>query len=88
MSLGLSHSLSRYKLKFSPDKVRIYQAAELQANLRYASCVNSPKTSRQSLQISLKGRYWFLHRAPCCWLLLTLVIIFSLGGAFNCRLTQ
>lgn len=22
MSLGLSHSLSRYKLKFSPDKVR------------------------------------------------------------------
>lgn len=23
MSLGLSHSLSRYKLKFSPDKVQI-----------------------------------------------------------------
>lgn len=23
MSLGLSHSLSRYKLKFSPDKVNI-----------------------------------------------------------------
>jgi nucleolar protein 58 len=26
MSLGLSHSLSRYKLKFSPDKVWIFYA--------------------------------------------------------------
>ena len=26
MSLGLSHSLSRYKLKFSPDKVIIFYA--------------------------------------------------------------
>jgi hypothetical protein len=25
MSLGLSHSLSRYKLKFSPEKVRLQQ---------------------------------------------------------------
>ena len=25
MSLGLSHSLSRYKLKFSPDKVRCWR---------------------------------------------------------------
>lgn len=29
MSLGLSHSLSRYKLKFSPDKVICYTLTDL-----------------------------------------------------------
>lgn len=29
MSLGLSHSLSRYKLKFSPDKVICYKLTDL-----------------------------------------------------------
>jgi hypothetical protein len=32
MSLGLSHSLSRYKLKFSPDKVGLCLKALSQSN--------------------------------------------------------
>ncbi|RWW11415.1 hypothetical protein GW17_00024974 [Ensete ventricosum] len=37
MSLGLSHSLSRYKLKFSPDKVKL--AKIVQDNIQYAKVV-------------------------------------------------
>ena len=34
MSLGLSHSLSRYKLKFSPDKVQ----APVELRLQQPAC--------------------------------------------------
>ena len=47
MSLGLSHSLSRYKLKFSPDKVR---AAEWQSHASLAYARNSFATVRSGLR--------------------------------------
>lgn len=32
MSLGLSHSLSRYKLKFSPDKVYSFSCSDFESS--------------------------------------------------------
>ena len=40
MSLGLSHSLSRYKLKFSPDKVGLTRPFTSSVKAMYLSCAN------------------------------------------------
>jgi RNA processing factor Prp31 len=43
MSLGLSHSLSRYKLKFSPEKVSLNICAQFRAFLlSHYSLLNKP----------------------------------------------
>ena len=55
MSLGLSHSLSRYKLKFSPDKVR---PCPLQAGAMHGlvDCRHVAATSREVCAVLPRNR--------------------------------
>ena len=64
MSLGLSHSLSRHKLKFSPDKVdtMIIQAIALLGH-RYK---DQGRHRRILLSVRQRGRYPSHRRLPLC----------------------
>ncbi len=59
MSLGLGHSLSRYKLKFSPDKIDTMIVQ-----------VSKPKLCHAFLEIGSKGQY-FRFRQCHFWMILT-----------------
>ncbi len=54
MELGLAHSLSRYKLKFSPDKV---DTMIVQVSLFLISCDSSLKSLRVSSYFYIFGRW-------------------------------
>ena len=65
MSLGLSHSLSRYKLKFSPEKVSLMP-------LLFRFLLNFSLFIIPSLVASylFSSNTVFAHFAPCCTLML------------------
>ena len=60
MSLGLSHSLSRYKLKFSPDKV------QFSTSLRPFSLITDPPCHQ--VAVILRRMQMELHVLDCSWL--------------------
>lgn len=54
MSLGLSHSLSRYKLKFSPDKVGYT-----------TGCISQAQEKGVRLRLQSRSRVYGKHRRAC-----------------------
>ena len=66
MSLGLAHSLSRYKLKFSPDKIdtMIVQAVSLLDDL-----------DKELNNYIMRTREWYDFRIDFSWAILSIVEI-------------